>query len=125
MLNPSLQDTVVVDETGTPEVLHLRSDVSVTMPSEGQVLVKNVVSDVNFVDTYFRSGLYKSIKSEILGCEGAGIKYSEIRPCCWRSSVSVGVSGYAQHTAMEVEKVIKLPDGVSEQDAGAVTILRA
>lgn len=125
---PEVQHAVVVEEAGGPEVLDYRTDVPTPVPKRGQILVKNTVSGVNFVDTYYRSGFYPSAKPEILGREGAGVVVA-LGPDAEQYGVAVGdrvlwlgTNGYAQYTAADAAKVIKLPDGVSEQDAGACAL---
>jgi NADPH2:quinone reductase len=127
---PSVQEAVIVKEAGGPDVLDFRTDAPVPTPKEGQVLIKNTVSGVNFVDTYYRSGFYKSEKPEILGREGAGIVvgfgpntsgekygYKVGDRVMW-----LGTDGYAQYTAARADKVMRLPEGVSEDDAGACAL---
>ncbi|KKZ63505.1 NADPH2:quinone reductase [[Emmonsia] crescens] len=70
---PTTQKGVLVSKLGGPEVLEYRTDLPVPDPKEGEVLVKNNLSGLNYIDTYFRTGLYKAPKPEILGREGVGI----------------------------------------------------
>ena len=122
---PSFQTAVVVEKTGGPEVLEYRTEYPVSVPQDGEILVKNTVCGINYVDTYFRSGFYASSKPEIPGREGAGTvvavgentEQSNIR--VGDRVVWLGTSGYAQYTTLSTAKVIKLPDGISEQDAAA------
>ncbi|KAK4199008.1 chaperonin 10-like protein, partial [Triangularia verruculosa] len=69
---PGTQRAVVVEKVGGPEVLEYRTDYAVSQAAEGQVLVKNEISGINYIDTYFRTGLYPSPKPEVLGREAAG-----------------------------------------------------
>lgn len=122
---PSTQKAVVVEKVGGPEVLELRTDYPVPVPQEGQVLVKNTISGINYIDTYFRSGLYPSSKPEILGREAAGTIVA-LGPNTENYNLQVGdrvvwlgTSGYAEYTAALAAKTIKLPDGLSEEDATA------
>ncbi|KAL2176108.1 chaperonin 10-like protein [Thermothelomyces heterothallicus CBS 202.75] len=70
---PSTQRAALVEKTGGPEVLEYRSDHAVPQPKEGQVLVRNEIAGINYIDTYFRTGLYPSPKPEVLGREAAGV----------------------------------------------------
>jgi NADPH2:quinone reductase len=49
---------IVVSALGDSSSLQLRSDVPVPVAPPGHLLVKLQYSGVNFIDTYFRSGLY-------------------------------------------------------------------
>ncbi len=63
---------VVADPTGGPENLKYL-DLPKPEPGPGEVLVKLEAIGVNFVDVYFRNGLYKTPESPVkLGNEGAG-----------------------------------------------------
>ena len=50
---------VRVHKTGGPEVLTYE-DVQVAAPGPGQVKIKNHACGLNFIDTYFRMGIYPS-----------------------------------------------------------------
>ncbi|MDQ2775518.1 MAG: alcohol dehydrogenase catalytic domain-containing protein, partial [Acidobacteriota bacterium] len=63
---------VVADPLGGPENLKYL-DIATPDPGAGEVLVKLEASGVNFIDVYFRTGLYKAPESPVkLGSEGAG-----------------------------------------------------
>src|SRR5947207_2218356 len=64
---------VVADPTGGPENLNYM-DVPKPEPGDAEVLVKLEAIGVNFIDIYFRNGLYKAPERPVkLGNEGAGI----------------------------------------------------
>jgi NADPH:quinone reductase len=71
---PDVMKAVVVREHGGPEALVLETDFAVPKDlSEGQILVKNDYAGLNFIDTYYRTGLYQQNLPFIAGQEGAGI----------------------------------------------------
>lgn len=122
---PSFQEAVVVEKLGGPEVLEHHTDYPVPTPEEGQVLVKNTVSGINFIDTYFRTGLYPSPKPEVLGREAAGVIVA-LGPNTEKHQLKVGdrvvwlgPSAYAEYTAVSAAKAIKIPDSLSEEIAAA------
>lgn len=59
-------------ETGGPEVLRW-GEVEVADPGPGQALIRQTAIGLNFVDTYFRSGLYPTPLPAIPGMEAAGM----------------------------------------------------
>ena len=63
---------ILVRETGGPEKM-LLEEVPVPMPGAGQALVRLAVSGVNFIDIYFRTGLYKAELPFTPGMEAAGV----------------------------------------------------
>src|SRR4051795_13399457 len=116
---------VRVHKYGGPEVLTYE-DVEVPAPGAGQVRIKNHACGLNFIDTYFRSGLYPSSTGLpfIVGNEGAGEIVAIGRGA---SEFKVGdrvgyVSALGSYTAeriMPADRVVKLPQGISyEQAAG-------
>ncbi|EPS32591.1 hypothetical protein PDE_07551 [Penicillium oxalicum 114-2] len=117
---PSTMKAVVIEQTGGPEVLQFKTDHPVPTPKEGQLLVHNNISGVNYIDTYFRTGLYPSPKPEVLGREGAGV-VAAVGPNTSGFQVGdrvawLGTSGYAEYTAVPADKTVKIPDGISEED---------
>src|SRR4029450_6391355 len=63
---------VVVHETGGPEVLRLEEH-DPGEPGPGQVRVRVAAAGLNFIDVYFRTGLYPRPLPFVAGLEGAGV----------------------------------------------------
>ena len=63
---------VFVEQPGGPENLKY-ADIPKPTPAAGQALVKIAAAGVNFIDVYFRTGLYPAPPPIVLGNEGAGI----------------------------------------------------
>lgn len=113
---------------GGPEVLEL-IDVPVAEPGPGQVRVRNHAIGLNFIDTYFRSGLYAppSLPSG-LGNEGAGVVeavgegVSTFQPGD-RVAYGTGPLGaYAEHHVLPAGNLVKLPDSISFEEAAAAML---
>ncbi|RAH44465.1 quinone oxidoreductase family protein [Aspergillus brunneoviolaceus CBS 621.78] len=122
---PQTMKAVQVEKLGGPEVLEFKTDQPVPSAQEGQVLVKNHISGVNYIDTYFRTGLYPSAKPEILGREGAGTIVA-LGPGPNPYNLQVGdrvawlsTGGYAEYTAVPMAKTVKIPEGLSDEDVMA------
>ncbi|MGH9667471.1 MAG: alcohol dehydrogenase catalytic domain-containing protein, partial [Bryobacteraceae bacterium] len=62
---------VFVEQPGGPEKLQYAT-IPTPEPGPGQALIKVAASGVNFIDIYFRSGLYKAPLPVVLGNEGSG-----------------------------------------------------
>jgi NADPH2:quinone reductase len=116
---------VRVHKTGGPDVLTYE-DVSVAAPGPGQIKIKNHASGVNFIDTYFRSGMYPSPVGLpfVSGNEGAG-EVIAVGPGV--SDIKVGdrvgyvsaLGAYAAERLLPADRAVKLPDKISyEQAAG-------
>ena len=121
---PKTMRGILIEKTGGTDVLQYRTDLPVPSPKNGQVLVKNSFIGVNFIDNYFRTGLYPSTKPEILGKEGAGkivsigsdVKgFGEGESVVWTATNG----GYAEYSVTPVDKTVKIPSGLSEKDAAA------
>ncbi|KAJ9490559.1 hypothetical protein VN97_g2695 [Penicillium thymicola] len=117
------QNGIVVEKTGGPEVLEYKTDLPVPIPGEGQILVKNHLASINYIDTYYGTGLYSSPKPEILGQEGIGTIVS-LGPGKTPYNFAVGDrvlwlhrGSYCEYSAVPAEKAVRVPDGVSEEDA--------
>ncbi len=115
---------VRVHKTGGPEVLTYE-DVEVPPPGPGQVRVRQHACGINYIDTYFRSGLYPAPSMPfIAGNEGAGevvavgpgvtdIKAGD------RVAYTAALGSYAAERLMPAERAVKLPDSIPyEQAAG-------
>ncbi len=115
---------VRVHKTGGPEVLTYE-DIEVPEPGPGQVRVRQYACGVNFIDTYFRTGLYPAPGLPfVVGNEAAGEviavgpEVDELRVGD-RVAYVVALGGYAAERLLPAERAVKLPDTISyEQAAG-------
>src|SRR5262252_8666766 len=116
---------VRVHKTGGPEVLTYEQ-VDVGAPGPGQIKVKNRAIGVNYIDTYFRMGMYPSPVGMpfVAGNEGAG-EVIAVGPGV--SDLKVGdrvgyvvpLGGYAAERLLPAERAVKLPGNITyEQAAG-------
>ena len=115
-----------IHQTGGPEVLHYE-DVELPAPAVGEVRVRHVAIGVNFIDTYHRSGLYKvplpaGIGSEAAGTVealGSGVTTLKVGD---RVAYAGTIGAYAEANNVPADKLVKLPDGVSEEAAAAALL---
>ena len=116
---------VRVHKHGGPEVLTYE-DVEIPAPGPGQIKIKQYACGINFIDTYFRSGLYPSPVGMpfIAGNESAG---EVIAVGSGVTEVKMGdrvafvgpLGGYAAERVIPAARTVKLPDNISyEQAAG-------
>lgn len=113
---------------GGPEVLEY-VDWQPGEPGPGQVLVRNHAIGLNFIDTYYRSGLYApAALPSGLGSEGAGVVEAlgegvEGLAIGDRVAYATGPLGaYAQHHVLPAAHLVKLPQGISFEQAAAVLL---
>jgi NADPH:quinone reductase len=112
--------------TGGPEVLSYE-DVELAPPAPGQVRVRHTAIGVNFIDTYHRSGLYKLPLPSGLGTEAAGVVDALGEGVATlkkgdRVAYAGTLGAYAEANNVTADKLVKLPDGVSDEAAAAAML---
>lgn len=119
---------ILVNETGGPEVL-TPTDVVVGAPGAGEALVAHKAIGVNFIDCYYRSGLYPAPAGLpfIPGNEGSGVVEAvgpgveHVKP--GDRVAYVGTLGsYAEKRLVAADRLVKLPDGISDETAAAMML---
>lgn len=122
---PKSMKAVVVRNHGDASSLSFESDFPTPPLQPNHVLVKNDLAGLNFIDTYFRSGLYKKELPFVAGQEGAG-KVTAISPeaaergiCVGDDVVYMATDAYAEFVSVPIDKVVKLPDGIDAPTAVA------
>src|SRR5271156_3454108 len=110
---------IQIKQTGGPEVMEL-VDLPVPQPKPNEAVVKVAAAGVNFIDVYNREGRYKVPLPFTLGQEGAGVVSAAGADV---KSVKVGdrvawcmvLGSYAEYAAVPADKLVPIPQGVSEQ----------
>lgn len=117
---------VFVEQTGGPENLKY-ADLPKPSPAAGQALVKIAASGVNFIDIYFRIGLYPATPPIVLGSEGAGTveavgpDVTSLRPGD-RVAYAMARGSHAEYAVVPDWQLVKIPDSVDFQTAAAVML---
>lgn len=119
---------VRVHKAGGPEVLTFE-DIDVGAPGQGQVKLKQHACGVNFIDTYFRMGMYPSPVGLpfVAGNEGAG-EVTAVGPGV--TDIKVGdrvayvapLGGYSAERLLPADRAVKLPDNISYEQAAAMML---
>jgi NADPH:quinone reductase len=115
-----------IHQTGGPEVLRW-DEVEVGEPGPGQVRLRQQAAGLNFIDVYHRTGLYPQPLPFTPGVEGAGVVESvgegvaNVRPGD-RVAYAGPIGGYAEERLIEADRVVKLPDGLSSEQAAAMML---
>ena len=109
-------------QTGGPEVLRAE-ELPAGAPGAGEVRVRHTAVGVNFIDTYHRTGLYPLPLPSGLGSEAAGVVEAvgpgvgHVAPGD-RVAYAGGAPGsYAQVRVMPADRLVKLPEGISDRQA--------
>ena len=117
---------VRVHQIGGPESLRVEETPSPD-PGPGQARVKIVAAGVNFVDVYYRIGLYPAKPPFTLGVEGAGVVdaigpgVSEVKVGD-RVAFSMEQGTYAEYALATAWKLVPVPDGVDLQQAATLMV---
>jgi NADPH2:quinone reductase len=117
---------IQIHSTGGPEVLQL-AELPIPEPGPGQVLIRVEAIGVNFIDVYFRKGVYKATMPLTPGSEAAGT-VEKLGPGVTgfaegEAVASVSVLGsYAEYALVLAAQLIKVPTSVSPEQAAAAML---
>jgi NADPH2:quinone reductase len=112
---------------GGPEVLRWEPVVA-AQPGRGEVLIRQTAIGLNFIDVYERTGLYAGALPSGLGREGAGVveavgpRVSGLAVGDRVAYASATPGAYAQERVMPADRVVKIPEGVSDRLAAAAML---
>lgn len=121
-----MSQAIVVQEHGGSEVLRLEEH-DPGEPGPGSVRIRVSASGVNFIDVYMRSGLYPRPTPFVVGLEGAGVVeaigpategFAEGDRVAW-SSVP---GSYAEVLIAPAERLVSVPEGISDEVAAAAML---
>lgn len=119
--------TAFIDRTGGPEVIRWRDD-DLPPPASGEVRMRHTAVGLNYIDAYFRSGLYSAALPTGLGSEAVGVV----------EAIGEGVKGvaigyrvgtfgpargaYATDRNLPADQLVALPDTVDDRIAAALLL---
>jgi NADPH:quinone reductase len=117
---------VFVEQTGGVENLKF-ADLPKPSPGPGQALVKIVASGVNFIDIYFRKGVYPAPPPIVLGSEGAGTVESiapDVKNVAPGDRVAYAMArgSYAEYAVVPAWQLVKIPAAVDFEAAAGVLL---
>ncbi len=122
-----MSKAVRMHQVGGPDVLRWE-DVDVGNPEAGQALIRQTAAGLNYIDTYYRTGLYPVTSLPVvLGMEGAGVVEAVGQGV---REVSVGdrvaycmaIGGYAERRLVQARVLVRLPDGISDEQGAAMML---
>lgn len=119
---------ISISKTGGPEVMAWEQ-VEVGEPGPGEVRIRHTAIGLNFIDTYFRSGLYPAPGGLpfIPGNEGAGVVLSvgegvsHVAPGD-RVAYAGPIGAYAQERLLSAEHLVQIPQGVDDKTAAGMML---
>ena len=116
-----------IHSPGGPEVMKWE-DVPRPEPCPGEALIKQEAVGLNYIDVYFRCGLYKAPTMPlIIGQEGAGTVLAvgpgvtTVKPGD-RIAYAGALGGYATERVIAADRLVKLPDAIDFKTAAAMML---
>lgn len=123
----TLTKAIRIERNGGPEVLKMM-EIEVPAPADNEITIKQHAAGLNFIDIYFRTGLYKSPLPHGLGFEGAGevaavgknVTHLKVGDRVAYGQSPIGAYAYVRN--VPAAQVVKLPDGISYEQACAIML---
>ncbi|MDO9418587.1 quinone oxidoreductase family protein [Pararhizobium sp.] len=123
-----MPNAILIRELGGPDVLKLE-EVELTPPGQGEVRLRQAAIGLNFIDVYFRTGLYKAPNGLpfIPGKEGAGVVIDigegvEDFAVGDRVAYASSDGAYASERNIGASHLVKVPDDISLETAAAMML---
>ena len=116
-----------IHEHGGPEMMKWEI-IGVGAPEPCEVRIKHTAVGLNYIDTYHRTGMYKIPMPTVLGREGAGVieavgaNVNDLKVGDRVAYASSPIGSYAEARLMPAERVVKVPDNVSDQQAASIML---
>lgn len=117
---------IQISQIGGPEVMKM-VEAPIPSPGPGQALVKIAASGVNFIDVYFRAGLYKADLPFTTGSEASGLveavgpNVTEVKPG-ERVAYAMARGSYTEYAIVPASMLVAIPDSVDFETAAAAML---
>ena len=122
-----MTNAIRIHEHGGPEVMKWEA-IDVGNPGERELRVRHTAVGLNYIDTYHRTGLYKIPLPSVIGREGAGVVeavgagVTDFNVGDRVAYASAPIGSYAEARLIAADRVVKIPDGVSDQQAASMML---
>ena len=116
---------VMISAFGAPEVMQIETT-ELPDPGPDQVRLRQTAIGFNFIDIYQRKGVYPLPLPTGLGHEAAGVveavgtNVSDFRIGDRVAYMHAGIGAYADYRNVAADRLVKIPDGISEEQAAAL-----
>ncbi|HMM74651.1 MAG TPA: quinone oxidoreductase [Gammaproteobacteria bacterium] len=116
-----------IHETGGPEVLRWEA-VEVGAPGRGEIRVRHTRVGLNYIDIYYRTGLYATTTPFVPGFEAAGVveavgaDVTDLEPGDRVAYAGGPLGAYAEARLMPAERAVKLPASIDDDRAAAMML---
>jgi NADPH2:quinone reductase len=122
-----MSKAIRIHAIGGPEVMKYET-VPTPQPGPGEALIRHQAIGLNYIDVYFRNGLYKTALPATLGMEGAGTivavggEVRDLKPGDRVAYAGGSIGAYCTERVVAADRLVKLPDAIDFQTAGAMML---
>ncbi|MGG5810788.1 quinone oxidoreductase family protein [Falsiroseomonas sp. CW058] len=123
-----MNHAIRVHEYGGPEQM-IWEDVPLPAPKPGEALVRHRAVGLNYIDVYFRTGLYKAPSlPATIGMEAAGVVeavgegVTHVAPGDRVAYATAPIGAYAEARTIKADRLVKVPDAISLEQAAAMML---
>ena len=123
-----MNHAIRVHEYGGPEKM-VWEEVPVPAPKPGEALVRHQAVGLNYIDVYFRTGLYKAPSlPATIGMEGAGIVeavgegVTNVKPGDRVAYATAPIGAYAEARTIKADRLVKVPEAIAFEQAAAMML---
>ncbi len=123
-----MNHAIRVHEYGGPEKM-VWEEVPRPDPKPGEALVRHEAVGLNYIDVYFRTGLYKApALPATIGMEAAGVVeavgegVTHLRPGDRVAYATAPIGAYAEARTIKADRLVHVPDTISDEQAGAMML---
>ncbi len=116
-----------IHANGGPEVMRWE-DVPTPEPARGEVLIRHAAVGLNYIDVYYRTGLYKTALPATIGMEGSGTVLAlgegvtELEVGDRIAYAGGPVGAYATERVIAEDRLVKLPEAIGFETAAAMML---
>lgn len=116
-----------IHANGGPEVMRWE-DVPTPEPGRGEALIRHAAVGLNYIDVYFRTGLYKAPLPATIGMEGSGTVLAvgegvtSLVPGDRIAYAGGPIGAYATERVIAADRLVKLPDAIDFQTGAAMML---
>lgn len=122
-----MNKAIRIHETGGPEEMRWE-EIGVGEPGAGEIRIRHKAVGLNYIDVYFRTGLYPLTLPSGLGLEGAGVVEavaSDVAEFKVGDRVAYAfppIGAYSEVRLMPADRVVKVPDTIDDHSAAAMML---
>jgi NADPH2:quinone reductase len=122
-----MSKAIRMHEVGGPEVLKWEA-VPTPTPGPTEALIRHEAVGLNYIDVYFRTGLYKAALPATPGMEGSGTvlavgsSVTDLKPGERVAYAGGPIGAYSTERVIPADRLVKLPENIDFQTGAAMML---